>query len=323
MFESINKVNMNKLVINLGILLFIVNFATIELNAQCGCPGNTSTFGTIPLSELSNVNTFTGDNLFVSLFNSYSFADKNMTRDMPGVGPYKEYNSNFLNLRIGYKPSAKLLLEAETGYFFRKKLKYTFDDYVETSSGFSDVTLYGRYTFYKDPESGWDFSAGTGLKIPLSTGTVSIPQNILPSTGAYASILNFVGKKLFPSINSGLILSHRTDINFKNKYDYLYGNSFRTSLIFVNNIYENIIIGLEVRNEVRLKDYDYAKMEELKESGMSSLIVSPIIRYSYGDFVFNMFFDMPAYQYYNGDNGQLSMKNSFGISLAYSTRVNL
>lgn len=317
---------MKKLFFVLAILLFSNGLFLTKLKAQCGCPGNTSTFGTIPLSELSNVNTFTGDNFFVSLFNSYSLANSYKVKDIPiGRGFINEYTSNFLSARIGYKPTAKFLFEAETGYFIKKKIDEGegIFNHKTTTSGFSDLSLYGRYTFYKDPENGWDFSAGTGLKIPLSTGNENIPQNILPSTGAYATIFSFVGKKLFPSINSGLILSHRTDINFKNKYDYLYGNSFRTSLIFVNNIYENVIIGLEFRNEVRLKDYDYAKAEELKESGMSSLIASPIIRYSYGDFVFNMFFDMPAYQYYNGDNGQLSMKNAFGISLAYSTRVNL
>ncbi len=292
------------------------------LSAQCGCPGNSSTFGTVSLSELSNVNSFVGDNLFVSLNNSYGFADTYMVRDIPkGEGTIKDYKSNFLSMRVGYKPISKLMIETELGYFVNK----TMIDLggKQSSNGFSDLSFYSRYTFFKDPENGWDFSGGVGVKIPLSTGSVYIPQNILASTGAYATIFTVVGKKIFSSINSGLILSHRTDINYKNNYDYKYGNSFRTSLMFVSSVFENFMVGLEARNETRLKDFDYSpgKSEELKESGMSSLILSPIIRYSIGDFVVNLFFDMPAYQYYYGDNGQLGYKNSFGLSLAYSTRI--
>jgi hypothetical protein len=91
--------------------------------------------------------------------------------------------------------------------------------------------------------------------------------------------------------------------------------------MFVNNVFENLVIGLEFRNEIRQKDFNVAKNEILDESGYSSIILSPIVRYSIGDFVLNTFFDMPAYQYYYGDNGQLSYKNSFGFSLAYSTRL--
>jgi hypothetical protein len=267
------------------------------------------------------VNSFIGDNLFVSLNNSYGFADKYYVRDSPiGPGFIKDYKSNFLSLRVGYKPISKLMVETEVGYFVKKTMN---DDInlEQSSKGFSDLSFYARYTFFKDPDLGLDFSGGVGVKIPLTTGSVYVPQNIQSSTGGYASILNLVGKKIFPEINSALILSHRTDINFTNKYDYKYGNSYRTSLMFVNNVFENLVIGLEFRNEIRQKDFNVAKNEILDESGYSSIILSPIVRYSIGDFVLNTFFDMPAYQYYYGDNGQLSYKNSFGFSLAYSTRL--
>ena len=98
-------------------------FSEQMVYSQCGCPGNSSTFGTVPLSELSNVNSFIGDNLFVSLNNSYGYADTYVVRDTPiGQGFIKDYQSNFLNVRVGYKPISKLIVETEVGYFIKKKM---------------------------------------------------------------------------------------------------------------------------------------------------------------------------------------------------------
>lgn len=305
-------------------ILIIFLFSFLELSAQCGCPGNGGSVDVIPLSELANADS-TGisysDNLFINLLNRNAYADTYINHDIPiGQGFIKNYQSNFLSFRLGYKTSPRLIFEAEVGYFLDKTMdRQIFDK--SSSRGFSDLSLYSRYTFYKDIENGIDLSTGAGLKIPLTRGNEYIPQNIQPSTGGYAIVYNFVAKKSIQSINSALVLAHKTDINFKNKYDYKYGNMFITSLFFLNNLFDSFVIGTEIRSQVQLRDYDYKKNEQLNESGMYGIIVSPLVRYTVQDITFNAFFDFPAYQYYNGNNGQLGNKNSFGLGISYSTHV--
>lgn len=302
-------------------ILILIIFA-INCNyslSQCGCPGNSGSVGIIPLSELSNIDSMIIDNIFISAIFKNNYSDTYYKQDTKiGKGAINNYSANYTALRIGYKPINRLLFETEIGYFINKSIDEGFQGKYR-SNGFSDLTLFSRYTFYKNLQNGLDFSLGTGFKIPISKGD-SIIQYIQPSTDAYAILFNFVGKIVFSSINSGIILAHRTDINFTNKYSYRYGNSLVTSLFFLNNIYENLVIGIEIKNDIRLKDYNHEI--KLNESGMMSFTLSPVLRYSFGDIVLNAFFDFPVYQYFNTlPAGQIGNKYSIGFGVSYNTRL--
>lgn len=307
---------MKKIFISITLLFLILS--NTNLFSQCGCPGNSSSIGILPLGELTNIDSVVYDNLFINLLTKFNFADSyySETKNM-GPGPIKAYKTGFSSFRLGYKPLEKLILETEIGYFIYKSSKEVFNNL--NSSGLSDLTFTGRYSLLKDKENGWEFSIGTGLRIPLTRGDISTPQNIQPSTGAYAVLGTFIIKKVFPEIKSALVFAHRTDINFKNYYDYKYGNSFYSSLVFLNNIFENTVVGVELRNEIRLKDFDYIKSEILESSGMKNIILTPLIRYSIGDIMLNLACDLPLYQYYNGF--QIANKFGFSLNVSYATKI--
>lgn len=300
------------------LLLVFSLVCSSKLLSQCGCPGNSTNIGLANINELYDKNEITGNNFFVNLIYKYTYANNYFYHDINiGDGPIKDLTSNFLNLRISYKTAKKYIFETSLGYLIDRKQVENLGGKTFNSSGLSDWTLFARYILLKNLNANVEFSLGTGIKIPLSKGSEWIPQNIQPSTGAYAILLNFFFKKYYPEINSGLIIGNRTDYNFRNYWDYKYGFSSITSFVFLNNISSFLNLGIELRNDYRDKDYDGDEI--INESGMYALALNPVVRLLTGNFIFAAFYSFPVYQYYNGR--QIANKYSVGINISFNTNI--
>lgn len=298
--------------IKLTLIMLLVNASLVY--AQCGCPGNTTEIGLISLEELYKLNEQKSKNLFLSFMFKNTYADTYFEKDKKiGLGPIKSISSNYTNLRLSYKPTGYLFLESDVGYFINRKQNEALFDNVFNSSGFSDITLYARYIGWKSNTHNIEFSFGSGFKIPLIELSERTPQNIQPSTGAMAILFNAFFKKYFPDANSGLILGSRYDINFEDKWDYRYGNSIITSLIYIYNFSRNFNFGMELRNDIRARDFDKGK---ITESGMISFSAIPLIRYFYKNISLTGFAEFPFYQYFN--TLQIANKFSAGLNISYS-----
>jgi len=298
--------------IKLTLILLLVNASLVY--GQCGCPGNTTEIGLISLEELYKLNEQKSKNIFLNMMFKNTYADTYFKNDKKiGLGPIKSISSNYTNLRLSYKPTGYLFLESDIGYFINRKQNEALFDEVFNSSGLSDLTFYTRYIALKSHVHNLEVSFGSGLKIPLTELSEWTPQNIQPSTGALAILFNVFVKKYFPEANSGLILGSRYDINFQDKWDYRYGNSIITSLIYIYNFSRHFNFGLELRNDIRARDYDKGK---ITESGMISFSGIPIIRYFYKNLSLTGFAEFPFYQYFN--TLQIANKFSAGLNLSYS-----
>ena len=299
------------------ILLVVCIVNSYIVYGQCGCPGNNTDINITSLEDLAKSNLTSYNNLFVNLFYKYSFADNYYRKDSwVDDGPIEQLETNFSNLRIGYKPTYDLLIEAEIGYLINKTQINRNPQETISSSGLSDLTLSGRYVIFRDIPQNLEISAGTGVKIPILELNEWVPQNIQPSTGAYAIILNFFLKKYFPEFNAGVVLGHRTDINFRDKWKYKYGNSHITSLVLLYSLYEIFNLGLEFRNDIRLKDNNDSQI--LNESGMFNFSISPLLRFNYEHLALTTLFEYPFYQYFNGF--QIANRYSFLLNLSYNIR---
>lgn len=289
-----------------------------HIMAQCGCSGNTPEIALGNINELYDDETVTGNNFFVNLLYKYTYADSYFYKDInTGEGAIKYIDANFMDLRVSYKFYSRWIIEIEAGYFINKQQRENLNDELFKSKGFSDITLYGRYIFWKNIYKNFELSGGGGIKIPLNEGSEYIPQNIQSSTGAYAFLINLFFKKYFPDINLGMIAGNRTDYNLENKWDYRYGISSISSLVFLYNASANINFGAELRYDFRAKDYNKGKKN--CGSGFFTFSLSPIFRYSYRKFIFGLFYNYPLYQFYNGK--QLANKFSFGLNLSLNTNI--
>ncbi len=302
------------------IFIFLLFPFCYKATAQCGCPGNTSEIGLANLNELADNTALTGNNFFANLVYKYTFADSYFSGDINiGEGAIENIRSNFLNLRLTYKFPKRWIVESDVGYLINRTQKENLGNINFNATGPSDLTLYGRYIFIKNSAHNLELSGGSGIKIPLTKGNVRVPQNIQPSTGALAVLVNMYLKKYFLPLNGGLIVGNRTDYNFKNSWNYRYGWSSITSFIFLHNTSSIFNLGAELRFDFRAKDYDFEKNEKMESSGMYALSFSPIIRLLIGKFIFGAFCQYPIYQYYNGR--QLANKFSFGLNVSFATGI--
>jgi len=105
----------------ISLIIVFFFFTTIYLYSQCDCPGNVTEISLGNLSELYDNNEFTGNNFFVSTVYKYSYGDSYYSgNENIGDGPIESLSSNFMNLRISYKPTVLLVLETDLGYLIDK-----------------------------------------------------------------------------------------------------------------------------------------------------------------------------------------------------------
>ena len=300
------------------ILILTQCFLCRILYSQCGCSGNSPEIALGNINELYDNKSLTGNNLFINLLYKYTYADSYYYKDInTGEGAIKDITANFLDLRVSYKLNKQWIFEGEAGYFINKQQRENLQDELFSSDGFSDITLYGRYIFLKNMNKNFELSGGSGVKIPVSEGVENIPQNIQPSTGAYAFLINLFFKKYFPDLNMGMIVGNRSDYNFENKWQYRYGISSVSSIVFLYNATSLINFGSELRGDYRARDF--YKDEKICGSGFFAFSLSPIMRIFSGKFIFGLFFNIPVYQFYNGK--QLANKYSFGLNISLNTRI--
>ncbi len=288
------------------------------LNAQCDCTGNSAEIALSNLNEIYHNDSLRYNNFYINLLYKYTYADSYFLRDVNiGRGAIKSIAAHFLDLRLSYKYNFRWIFDIELGYFINKRQTENLKNQSFNASGISDLSILGRYILWKDIANNFEISGGGGIKVPFAHEEATIPQNIQPSTGAYAILANILVKKYFPDWNLGLIAGNRTDYNFENKWRYRYGISTVSSIILLYNAGETINIGTELRGDFRGKDYNKGK--KICGSGFIALSISPILRINTGRFIIGSFFNYPFYQFYFGK--QIANKFSFGMSISYGTKL--
>jgi hypothetical protein len=234
-------------------------------------------------------------------------------------GVVNYFETYYSNLLLAYGITNDLMIESEIGYFPQKMQSYSERD-LDTniiSSGFSHIGLTAKYNIYNSIMNEFEFTAGAGMKIPLTTDKGNLPQHIAASTGAYSvSVQSFLHKG-FKKQGLRFFLINRFDYNFENIYEYQYGTSLTNSLFITKNIIENLSGYLEIRNAIRNKDKIKKVIHD--NSGGIFLTLSPQINYSYYKFNFAIFFDYPIYQKLYGS--QLGLNYSAGMNLTWQTKI--
>lgn len=278
--------------------------------------GGASVGGLTPVGGSANIGVLKENNFRASMFYRYGFGDKyyagsNQVSNMT----LKEYAFSFLGINTGYGITEDLTVEIETGYFPQKM--QDFFTYKLESSGFSHISASLKYNFYTGWVSEWEYTAGLGARAPLDFTDDNVPQNILPSTGAYGLIIHSFLHKGFKKDGLHFFLINRAEYNAENSKSYQYGFTAFSSLFASKSIIENLAAMLELRNEFRAKDRYDGNL--INDSGSLVFVVSPQINYKLNDFYLSAFFDYPFYNDYNGK--QLANSYSLGMALTWQTEL--
>lgn len=281
---------------------------------QCACIGGAAVGGLTPIGGSANIGVLKEANLRISIFDRFGVGDEYFAGDSKTTqGLVDNYSYNFMGLNAGYGINDELTVEVELGYFVNKMQQFA-DDKIE-SNGFSHLNVSLKYNLFAKRASELEYTVGLGGRIPLDFSDDNVPQNILPSTGAYGIILHSFLHKGFKDKGWYLILLNRAEFNSTNSYDYVYGFSLISSFYTTKILFDNFSASLEIRNEFRTKDESFGK--SVDNSGGMIFTISPQFSYKLDNFYLTGLFDYPFYKYYNGT--QLTNAYSLWLMLTWQS----
>lgn len=284
-------------------------------NAQCCSMGN-------PIVGMSPAADNFKGRLSLNLYYKQGFNETYFRNNVKLVnyGIYNYSGYDFAGLSLSYGVNSRLLIEHETGYYPRKEVNFADPDLearAKDGFGLSNGLVSFRYSIIQPNDKKAGVMLGAGVKYPfktekLSLANVELPMELQPSTNAWGLIGQFFITKE-TAFRQTFSFAHRSEINFRNKYNYKYGSLHTTAFTMSGKIYRGFYSAVTLRNEFKLSD-DTKTGARLASQGSNVVIINPKIEYKLpGEFGLYIFGDLPVYKYYFGE--QISMQYAFGIGL--------
>lgn len=283
------------------------------IQAQCCSTGN-------PVGASVQMGILEKNTLRIGSFYRHSYLDSYYegSEKLSNWGVLSNSSYNFANLSLGYGITHRVTLEADAGYFIDKTQHFkNIPDYVLKGSGITGATLLFKYSVYFNEERAQEITAGAGLKIPFTSEPqyvdgVKLPVEIQPSSGAMGYIVQVYLNKGFPDLKLKIFNMNRFEYNFENKQDYRFGSFLTNSLFVSKQIIKQLNFVIELRNE--LKSKDYISGAEVINTGSHTMVLVPrLVIVLPGDLYISALYDIPVYRNYTGK--QLGLKSSFAISI--------
>ena len=290
-------------------------------NAQCCSMGN-------PIVGMSPAADNFKGRLSLNLYYKQGFNETYFRNNVKLVnyGIYNYSGYDFAGLSLSYGVNSRLLIEHETGYYPRKEVNFADPDLearAKDGYGLSNGLVSFRYSIIQPNDKKAGIMLGAGLKYPfktekLSLANVELPMELQPSTNAWGLIGQFFITKE-TAFRQTFSFAHRSEINFRNKYNYKYGSLHTTAFTMSGKIYRGFYSAVTLRNEFKLSD-DTKTGARLASQGSNVVILNPKIEYKLpGEFGLYVFGDLPVYKYYFGE--QISMQYAFGIGLTKALQL--
>jgi hypothetical protein len=169
-------------------------------------------------------------------------------------------------LRVGvtYTPTPTLQLEAEIPY---QHTSFADGRRAGSGSGFGNITLWGKYRFYRTLETWGDKQAAIRFGMELPTGKKAAPAD------ASIAVPEFVRQQL-SAINGGL--AFHSDLSYSQaRHRFIYGGNVETTLRGERN-------GFRMGHEIRVNtDLEYVLLPLKYQSPGHELFVSLETSYNY------------------------------------------
>lgn len=300
------------------ILLFFIGVSLVLMHphsasAQCCSAGSPAGVGTY--AGLVGPKT-----LRLTTFGRYTHSAGYYKGDARLDYPLVVKNSDFIfqGLSIAYGLVKGLSLDLDLGYFYLKDQSFVNGYYMKGYGLSNGVFMLKKNIVHRDT-TGFDLSAGVGLKFPFSLNplyvdNVKLPIDLQPSTQAFGiSAQLFLKKNLIP-FRLSMYFINRYEYNFKNRDMYRFGDRIRSSLVLEANLTRKLGTMLQARFEYAGYDYDFRQMGVFHHSGSYIIFVSPLIVYSIASkWHLSASADLPVYKFYNGT--QLANQYSFAVNL--------
>lgn len=307
------KIFMSKIFVIFCFLFYIFfAFPSNYLFSQCECCLSGQQF-LPPLHWLGSSEVGISERKRLRIDFSYKFAysDRLYTKDIYRTDLTKFKNHSF-SLFASYGLDYNTMLDFTLSYSVRSLRQYGFES---KGYGFSNVYFGLRRNFYETETSDFILNFGAGLSLPLMKfkEIEGHPIVIQPSNGSFGLYAMGFGQKSFKTLNLNLLLFTRLDYYFKNSLNFQFGPNFVTSLLVSKRFSNKFNAITELRSEVHFKDKYNDSTYQHSGSRVFNLI--PRITYQGESFSLSPYFELPVYQFYEGE--QIGNKFTFGLNFSY------
>ncbi|MDH7514826.1 MAG: hypothetical protein QHI48_02965 [Bacteroidota bacterium] len=286
------------------------------LFAQCACTAGAAVGGLTPVGGTVNVGVLREGYGRASLTYRYAAGRTTLRGDeRTGNESIRSYGTHYTTLQLAYGLTDVWTLETGVGYFPRKVQDFGYTK--ATGSGASHIYAGTKYNVFSRPSREAEVTLGAGINFPLGSGDSSVPQHILPSSGAYGLVLQGFLHKGWKRAGFRVILLHRSEFNAENNIAYRYGAGHFTSIIAGKYIGGPLTAFLELRHEFRMPDMYLGN--RLENTGCTVFTISPQINAVFGQFNLSALFDYPVYRYYKGTQ----LANDFSAAVVLTWQADL
>lgn len=255
-----------------------------------------------PIVGSSNIGLLSKNTLRAIAFYRYSYSDTYFegSKKREDIHYLKYSLYSYVGNILSYGITRKITTDLELGYYLLKS-ELTDVNRKLSTNGLNNGIWSIKYGIIKS--SGFELTAGAGLKFPFTQNLKEkdgrpLSISLQPSTNAFGGVFLLFMQKNFVEKKIRLFLIHRAELpNAYNKIYYMKGNTFFTSFFFAKSFNEHWGALLQLRNEIRTRDYWYDKA--LPGTGGTLLFISPQINYQIKGFNFSLLYDFPIYRNVN------------------------
>ena len=151
----------------IALMSFLILVANISIYAQGCCSGGAGS----PIAGGAASGVLQEYQMEISVNYQHNSSNKFYTGSKSTEPLFKNLTSNYMFFRTDYGVSKKLTLSLATGYYLNKSKEADYVINNRTSSGFSDLIIFPRYSVYNKNNNfkRTEIALGLGIKMPIGT----------------------------------------------------------------------------------------------------------------------------------------------------------
>ena len=317
----------------IALMSFLILVANISIYAQGCCSGGAGS----PIAGGAASGVLQEYQMEISVNHQFNSSNKFYTGSKSTEPLFKNLTSNYMFFRTDYGVSKKLTLSLATGYYLNKSKEADYVINNRTSSGFSDLIIFPRYSVYNKNNNfkRTEIALGLGIKMPIGTHIDSTltgpnewdfyktnPPLVQTTNGSndfmfYSFIFREYQKRKLRLFISALHVKK----NF-NSLGLKFGD-YSSLGVFVSKTFFRkwgVTTQLKLEHIGKIQSAKEINPESLYDivpisTGSNKAFFTPQISYSQNGLTFFATSEIPLYQYLNGT--QVGSQHQFTIGVNY------
>jgi len=317
------------------LISFLTLFANSSIYAQGCCSGGAGS----PIAGGAASGVLQENQMEISVNHQFNSSNTFYTGSEITEPLFENLISNYMFFRTDYGLSKKLTLSLATGYYLRKSKETEHIENIRTSSGFSDLIIFPRYTVYNKSANfkRTEIALGLGIKMPLGThmdstlyysdewtgDLYSINSPLVQTTNGSNDFMFY--SFIFREYQKRKLRLFISALHVKKSFNSLglkFGNYSSLGLFVSKTFFRKwgLTTQLKLEHIGKLQSAENINPEGLYginpiSTGSNKAFFIPQISYSQNGLTFFATSEIPVYQYLHGT--QIGSQNQFTVGVNY------